>query len=439
MNRQGWSRACVSAAASLVFGLSASGVQAAEGDSLSLKLASALRSDRLFVRAGVIFVKIKTKSGDTRDVTGPVISTQELKNAFYNKTEDDAELAAVLAKYPDVNFNVRPGVARPIDVLYEAASRQPNPSPGFPDNVAGKLFDVGASSGGVKQSILLLTDYLEANNLPGIGTPAGITGTASPETGTAGISLGYYLTDDYTWVVESYVLAAPLSTSVSIRGQAADIDQGQVAKDAQGNVTYHPIAINGQKIITSKLLPPSILLGRYWGDKDWKFRPYTGVMGMYAIFYDTKATQSLNSYVGGSNPGDTTVSIKNAFGAGPVIGFKYQYDDTWHASFNLGHIKLKTVATLTTRNTFIKSGDAILGDLGAISGLIGTGEQAYGAVGCAFGVTCDLVRQNGGLTSLISKGIANERGSSNSLGTYVRKTETELTNTIFMLSVGRTF
>jgi outer membrane protein len=430
MNRQGWSRACVSAAASLVMGLTAVGARAEGGDTLSLKIASALRSDRLFVRAGAIFVKIKTKSGDTKDITGPVITTQELKNVFYNKTDDDGELAAILAKYPTVNFDVLPGTARPIDVLYEAFSRQPDPQPGRPNKVFGGILDETFG-------LPLLTKYLDANGLDGIGTPPGISGVASPETGTAGVSLGYYLTDDHTWLVETYVLAAPLSTSVSIRGQAPVLGSAnQVEEDANGNVKYRPIAIDGQKIITSKLLPPSLMLGRYWGDKTWKFRPYTGAMAMYSIFYDTKATQTLNSYVGGSNPGDTTVSIKNTFGVGPVLGFKYQHDDTWHASLNVGHVKLKTVATLTTRNTFIKSGDAILKDLGAIGGLIGTGEKAYTDPGCSLGVSCKVVVANGGLTSLISKGVAAERGSSN-LGTYVRKTETELTSTIFMLSVGR--
>lgn len=440
MNRQGWSRVCVSAAALLLLGLPAVGARAEEGDSLSLKIANALRSDRFFVRAGGIFVKIKTKSGDTKDVTGPVITTQELKDVFYNKTDDDAELAAILAKYPNVNFNVLPG-ARPIDILYDVASRQPDPQPGLPNKVVGGLLDAGSPSqnGTDAKGLPLLTRYLDDNNLTGIGTPPGITGVAAPETGTAGLSLGYYLTDDYTWLVETYVLAAPLSTSVSIRGQAPVLGRTNVVvRDAEGNVQYRPIAIDGQKIITSKLLPPSVLLGRYWGDKAWKFRPYTGAMAMYSIFYDTKATQTLNSYVGGSNPGDTTVSIKNAFGIGPVLGFKYQHNDAWHASLNVGHVKLKTVATLTTRNTFIKSGDAILKDLGAISGLIATGESAYTSSGCSLGVACEFVVANGGLTTLISKGVAADRGASN-LGTYVRKTETELTNTIFMLSIGRSF
>jgi outer membrane protein W len=445
MNRLGWSQACVSAAVSLVLGLTAAGARAeSSDDSLSLKIASALRSDRLFVRAGVIFAKIKTKSGDTKDVTGPVISTNDLKNVFYSPAlanepllpgetfPGDTILEALIKKYPSVNFDVNGN--RPIDNFYELGSRdidstKPDGSPNYHGAFLYETAGIG-----------VLTKTLDATGSIGLGTPPGITGVASPETGTAGISLGYYLTDDYSWVVETYVLAAPLSTSVNIRGQVPKITAKNVVEtDSDGNVVYRPIAINGQKIITSKLLPPIVMLGRYWGDKNWRLRPYTGVAGMYAFFYDTKATQALNSYVGGSNPGDTTVSIKNTFGYGPVLGLKYSFDDTWHASLNVGHVKLKTVATLTTRNTFFKTGDAILSEFGEASTKIADGESAF-VKSCVVPQTaaCDVARANGGLTTLISKAVSNERGSSN-LGTFVRKTETELTNTIFMLSVGRTF
>ncbi|HEX5371117.1 MAG TPA: OmpW family outer membrane protein [Aquabacterium sp.] len=423
MNRFGWSRACVSAAVCVAMTMAAGVVRAEDGgeDSLSLKIAKALRSDRLFVRAGGIYVKIKTKSGDTYDVTGPVMTTAELENVFYNNTPDDAELTALLAKYPNVDFTH--GVDRPIDVFYTLFSRQVSGS--VPD---GFLLDPTFG-------LPLLTNYLRSQNLVGIGTPPGITGAASPEAGTAGVSLGYYLDDDYKWLVESYILAAPISTSVSVRGTAPNLTGGGT----------HPIAINGAKIITTKIVPPLVMFGRYWGDKSAKFRPYTGVAAMYAMFMDTKATQTLNNYVGGSNPGDTTVSLKNAFGMGPVVGMKYQYDDKWHASLNVGLVKLKTQATLTTRNTYIASGAAILNDLGAISEKIATGEGVYGTpAGSGPALARDVVVRNGGLVTMITKGVIADRfaagqGDGKTLGTYVRKTDTELTNTIFMFSVGRTF
>jgi outer membrane protein len=442
MIRSRWWRAGVGLSVSMMCAMTAATAQAEPAkDTLSLKIASALRSDRLFMRAGAIYVNIKTKSGDTRDVTGPVIKTSELKNLFRLDGVSDAELDAFVKKYPGVNFSYRPVSGNDLPATTGDTVANNVAYNAFISNDQGTVGGLVRTLNGDPLGFQLLTQYLESIGSNGIGTPAGITGKASPEAGTAGISLGYFLDDEYKWTVESYVLAAPLSTSVSINGRARDVKPG-----GEGVLldTTHPIAIDGQKIITSKLLPPTVILGRYWGDKDAFIRPYTGAMAMYAVFFDTKATPVLNDYVGGSNPGDTTVSIKNAFGAGPVLGFKMNLNDTWHMSLNVGHVKLKTVATITTRNTFIRSGSGITNDLGQISALIAQGEQLFNANSCTlftdvgFQDTCGFVTANGGLTTLVSKGVAAERGSKN-LGTYVRKTDTELRNTIYMLSVGRSF
>lgn len=431
MNRSVWSRVGVSAAVSLMMAVGAGAAQAAEGDeSLSLKIASALRSDRLFMRAGAIYVNIKTKSGDTYDVTGPVVTTQELLDVFKGPVDRYVDQGIDLTSTTTDGTSYTAEENFPFLFDRTSGSIDPN-SPVFYGS--GTLIHS-------QYGIPLLTSYLQANNIGGIGTPPGVTGVASSQAGTAGISLGYFLGDDHTWAVETYVLAAPVSTSVSIRGSTTRIDEFR----GSGEVT-RPIAINGQKVITSKLVPPVVMLGRYWGAKEAKFRPYTGAMAMYAIFVDAKATDALNTYVGGSNPGDTTVSIKNAFGLGPVAGFKYQLTDNWHASLNIGHVKLKTVATLTTRNTVITSDSAITKDLGAISDKIQTGDSVYSpGDGCLEESTCQIVAQNGGLASLIMKGIIADRaaagtGDGRTLGTFVRKTDTTLANTIFFMSVGRSF
>lgn len=410
MNRLVWPRTSLCAAVSLLMTLGAGAAQAAGDDnSLSLKIASALKSDRVFVRAGVIYVKIKTKAGDTQDVTGPVVTYDELANVglkdasnysnldltFPGAPLGDADLAAFTREQVrDAAFNPEGGILQ-------------DPTAGIP----------------------AVLKYMRDNGLTGIGTPPGIKGVASDETGTAGISLGYYLDEEYKWAVEAYILAKPPSTSVRVQGTTKPFGEPE-----------RPILINGAKIITSKLLPPLVMLGRYWGDKDSTFRAFTGAMGMYAMFYDTKATETLNTYVGGSNPGDTTVSIKNTFGMGPVLGFKYQFADAWHASLNVGHVKLRTTAKLVTRNTSITSQSQIIQDLGGISEPINAGESIYrpNTPGCLDPLFCDFVARNGGLTTILMKAIAGDRGQSN-LGTYVRETKTELTNTIFMLSVGRTF
>lgn len=421
MNRSVWSRAGIGAAVSVLMAMGAGSAHAAEAgdDSLSLKIASAVNSSRVFVRAGAIGVSIKTKSGETYDVTGPVITREELRNLFLGMT--DEQKAQVIQLRPE--FAGNPTAA-----------------------INGVINAVTGSSG--TELLLARMDPAGDENPQGLdiaalGTPPGIKGVASKQTGTLGISLGYFLSDDHTWVVEAYVLAAPLNTSVSATGR------GTYQEDpATGDIILRPFGLEGQKIITSKLLPPVVNFGRYWGAKDAKFRPYTGLLASYAMFFDVKATDALNNYVGGSNPGDTTVSLKNAFGVGPVVGFSYRFLDDWHASLNIGSVKLKTQATLTTRNTLITKNSGAVWDYGAsspddfqgsISGDIYVGENAYRVGGTGGSATTrDIIAYNGGLTALVSKGVAAARGQSN-LGTYVRKNETTLTSTIFMLSVGRSF
>ncbi len=445
MNCSVWSRACVSAAVALTVTLGAGTARAEEGDSLSLKIASALRSDRLFMRAGVILINIKTKSGETKDVSGPVITKAELypgaidatnaatlaatsHGVFYNKTEDNDQLQAIVDRYKSGGVSFASPGDSDYNILYTLFSRQ-DPTGNRQDNGefgSGALLSNQSGLGTVYH-------YLDDNKLSGVGTPSGITGIAAPVAGTAGISVGYYLDDEYKWLVETYVLAAPVYSSVKAHGRASNYAVAGT----------HAIGIDGVKVITTKILPPTVLFGRYWGAKDAKFRPYTGVMAMYAIFADTKATDAFNTYAGGSNPGDTTVSIKNAFGLGPVVGMKYQFNDTWHASLNVGAVKLKTQATLTTRNTYIGSDSAILKDLGGVGNAIFAGENIYNDPSCTL-IACGVVQTNGGLVSMITKGIIADRlaagtGDGKSLGTYVRKTDTELNNTILFLSVGRTF
>lgn len=336
--------------------------------SFSLRLATALR-ERTFMRAGVISVNVKTTSGDAYDVTGNVINKNDITNAAPNS----------------------------------GLPRAPSNLPGT--GVQGGMITAGNT----------LDQAMTDLGITGLGTPAGIKARADDTIGTLALSMGYYLSDDYTWVVEAFVLAAPLKSKIYGDGV---------------NVTGKPNGVNGKHILDTKLLPPTVLFGRYWGDKTAKFRPYTGVMAMYAFFFDSKATTGFNEYVGGRTPGDTSVSIKNAFGVGPSIGFKLQLDDTWHISMNVGSVKLKTEATLTTRNTTITTNSAVIQDypqdiIDAINVTKGTFDQQ------------NYYRTRGGSVTVFMNGLATARGGS--LGTYVRKADTTLTNTVMMLSVGRSF
>jgi outer membrane protein len=425
MNRNVWSRTALALAVTALATLMPGMAQAEEEPSLSLRLANALRPDKFYMRAGVIAVKIKTKSGDTKDVTGPVITKEEMVNAF--------AAGKTAADYPNIIWS---GYKNGDGELIE------------PEDMYTYVSDAlryDAESGSINISLVANSQRFPAN---GLGTPPGITGAASEEAGTGGISLGYFLDDEYKWAVEAYVLAAPVSSSVVASG-----------KIATGSKAGQPLSIDGTKIITTKIVPPTVMLGRYWGAKEARFRPYTGLIAMYAIFTDTRGSNFLNTYVGGSNPGDTTVSIRNAFGMGPMLGLQYRFSDNWHLSMNVGSLKLKTAAYITTRNTMITGSSLIVksGDLGAISDDLRTASSTFDTTrlsNCYNNGTspdvCQVAFKNGGVVGLLSKVIAADRaggavskgGSATAnmtQGTFVRKTDTTLDNTVFMLNVGRNF
>ena len=419
MNRSVWARAGVGAAVAVVMALGGQvTAHAAEGDPLSLKFANALRGDRLFMRAGAIYVKIKTKSGDTYDVTGPVVKTNELE-AIFGASASSADIAKATAGIyvPDVIKNTS-GVDITLSDSQKATLRT---------NVITAL---RSSTTGVP----LLIDDLSGQE--GIGTPTGLKGEAADSASTAGVSIGLYLDDEHKWAAETYILAAPISTSSIVANgtkQRPDPDTGGVLNG--------PLEIGGKKILTTKLLPPTVILGRYWGDKNARLRVFTGGMATYAMFYDTKATDYLNSYVGGSNPGDTTVSLKNTFGLGPTLGFRYKITDDWHASLNIGHVKLKTQATIATRNTMFNLNTKAIQDLGMpLLDTITTAEGRYAVEGGTAGTFAarQVIAANGGVSGTVMKAVASYRGQEN-LGTYVRKNDLTLTSTLFMLSVGRSF
>lgn len=402
MNRSVWSKVGVCAAVSALTTLSCGSVFAEDepADSLSLKIAGAIKPDRFFVRGGVIYVKVKTKSGDTYDVTGPVATRDELLSVF-----------------------TTPESLRAIDVTGSTRTQA----------------QVGASLRNAIRGIPLITNQMQALGVDSLGTPEGIKGEAGKGMGTAGISLGYFFDDNQNWLAETYVLAAPLTSSVTAR-------TGLVTREDPdtGETFTRPLLIDGRKIITTKLLPPTLMLGRYWGNKTSPFRLYTGAMATYAIFFDTKASDYLNTYQGGSKPGDTSVSIKNSFGLGPLVGFKYQINDSWHASLNVGHVKLKTTATITTRNSTFDLNTPALQDLGAISDTLYAAEFNYGPDGGA-GSAADraVIAANGGVSAMVTKAVLAARNPDVPVdqlnSTYVRKTDVSLTNTLFFLSIGRSF
>lgn len=355
-----------------------------------------LLRDRAFMRLNYIHANVKTTSGDAYDVTGPVVGKDDIGRYLGTGSGYQSMF------YRQATFG-------------SGTTRIPN----------GQYSQVQlALTNGLNSD--LAAGYCPTTSNVGLGTPCGVRARSAATVGTPAISVGYYLDDAQNWVAEAFLLALPLKADIEGQG-----DNG----------------INGKKILSTKILPPTAVLGRYFGDKDARVRPFVGLGGSYAIFFDTKSTQTLDDYQGGR----TAVSVKNAMGFGPFFGVKAQLDDDWHISLNIGKLSYRTEATLTTYNTRITSESVIVNDYGprtsyantvAIDGTVGalplwvapasggTPQVAGYSVGSQVGpltaLMCDLARAKYG---------NNECNH----GTFVRKQKTKLDNTLFMFSVGRRF
>ncbi len=372
------------------------GVQAGTlQDTIFAKVDSA-SANRMFVRLHYINVNVKTTAKDAYDVTGPVLAKGDID--ALGAAQGSGEF---ISSFVIKNTLLEAPWANSVG-LFDGANGVFGPN--------GDAVATGCSS------------YKF-----GLGTPCGIKAKGQATAGTLAVSAGYYLNDARDWSAEAFLLAAPVEADVYGDGKNQ---------------------INGRKIISTKLLPPIVMLSRYFGDSTSALRPFVGLALSYAVFYDTKATATLNDYQGGGTPGDTTVRIKNAFGAGGFLGFKYEpKDSSWSVGFSAGKIRFKTEATLTTNNTTIKDSSAVLKDYGpwfqfAVAGgsriinsgggLIAVadndpvGYKANQEVGVTEALMCDLARFKYGSTSC-------------NMGTYVRKASNVLDNTMLMFHVGRVF
>jgi outer membrane protein W len=324
--------------------------------------AEPLLRERMFMRLNYIRANVKTTSSDVRD-DRPVAVAQDFKDP--------------LGRTPKTPF---------------LTTQDRN-------SYRGPIFD--AFDAGIKADVQQFGYTCEAT---GLGTPCGTRARAQSMIGTPAISIGYYLDDEQSWAVEAVVLGKPVD--VTIQGDG-------------------PSGLNGKDIVKLKMLPPIVSFNHYFGARGDRIRPYAGVLGSYAVFYDVRATSTLNDFVGGQNPGDTSVHINNTFGWGGMLGARAEVNDDWHMAFSVGKVRFKTEATLVTRNTVITGNSPVLQDYGpkvqeAIKG--GDGTIAGGTTQ----IMCDLARAKYGNTSC-------------NHGQFVRTASTAMDTTLFMLSLGRTF
>lgn len=352
--------------------------------------------ERVFWRLNTVYASTKTKSGDAYDVTGNVIDLATLQAM-------NAALQAI-----DTNPSTT-SLSAPDRAVYARLKAQ------YGQAIVG----LSASGTGVRA---------DDPNATGLGTPRGIKARAG-NGATLAFSVGVFLDDKKSWAAEALLLGLPMDVSVYGDG-----------------VTQRgtPNGLSGKEIIKTKLLPPTAILGRYFGDQNSAFRPYAGVGAMYAVFFDTKPTAELNAYQGGQSLSDTSVSIKNAFGVGPFLGIEAKFGDGWQARFNIGHVRLKTEATLITKNTVITSTSAVTKDYGpnvttAIE--VGDGFDSTTVGGAPLYPNGFTTRLMSDYANYKATGAVPGPGVSGTatLGTFVRKQKTTLDNTIMMLSVGREF
>lgn len=334
--------------------------------------------ERMFMRLGYITANVKAQSSDATDMTGPVL------------TRADLELARTYAATLAPDDELHPSkFARP------ATTWNPifNPLIGRPGRPE-ETFIPELMPGG-----------------PGLGTPAGIKAKVG-EGRTVALSMGYWLTEDFKWALEAFLLAQPLDVKIYASGSTA---QGV------------PLSIDGQHIISTKMLPPLAVLSRHFGQPGDRVRPFLGLGATYAVLYGERTTRLYDTYVGGK----TSVTIDNAFGVGPFAGLAGKLSDNWHVNVQVGQIKLKTSAVLTSRNTFITSASSVTSDFPG-------GEEGFpGAVSAGQRYDPDIVTK---MMKLVLRARNQANGTNHTdFGSYSRKQTQQLRSTIVNVSLGYSF
>lgn len=381
-------------------------------ESLALSMSKGIR-DRMFWNLQVVSAKTKTKSEEPRDITGPVLLIKDV-----GSPGDYGDLATLSSK-----DNLLGYLSRQIDQIYANAPDPLNLSASDQAAVDGLDVKLQLYANQVVDPLTsgLLVDYANGNSniADGLGTPKGIKAKAGDPSPTVALSVGYHLDDSNKWAVEALLLGAPLNVSVYGAGQRSG---------SSGD-----FGITGREVIKTKMLPPLVKFGYTIGDRDWIVRPYVGIAAMYAIFFDTKSTKDFSVYQGGA----TSVSIKNSFGVGPMLGLSSGdlSESGWRVGVSVGKIRLKTEATLVTRGTMISSDSAVTNDYGPlVNAAIDAGEGAVNSTNRQYfpnGFTTELIKDLAAFKAT--------KGGDGTLGTFVRKQKSTLDNTIFMLSVGRSF
>ena len=257
-----------------------------------------------------------------------------------------------------------------------------------------KLNDASGNVRDMSGPVLRATDHpilpLLAPGVDAFGTPEGVTVDVKNAVSLFG-SLGRFL-DDH-WAVEGLLLAVPFR------------------HDIHGAGTIERLG----KVATVKQLPPTLILHRYFGDFDARFRPSIGIGLNYTKFFEAKATPALEAYTGGR----TRIKMKPSWGLGLFAGGQYRISDRLHVKLTLGYVRVRTTATLTTTDTMLSGSSPVLDDYPYPVNQIPTDPVAREA-----------------MDNLIDQ-VAADRGGS--LGTFKREIRSKLDPYVVLLSVGYSF
>ncbi|MFC5431322.1 OmpW family protein [Paraburkholderia denitrificans] len=183
------------------------------------------------------------------------------------------------------------------------------------------------------------SDPLKIDSVAGFPVNASLPGTGASigNADTAGVSLGYFITDNIAAEAE---LGIPPKFDLSGSGSLSSFG----------------------KIGEARLWAPALLLKYYFNKADSKFRPYLGVGATYTWFTGDKitnnnltgtigyaGTQALAPYGVTPSPGaQTSVTTTNSWAPVFSAGFNYNFTKHWFAGFSLSYIPVNVTAKLDT-------------------------------------------------------------------------------------------
>jgi outer membrane protein len=113
--------------------------------------------------------------------------------------------------------------------------------------------------------------------------------------------------------------------------------------------------LEGIAVGETKHLPPTVSLQYYFGEKDWRFRPYLGLGLNYTLFFsekvDGRLVDTLNTlptvaHLGGIRSVD--MELKDSLGLAAQAGVDVQVKDNWYLNAALWYMDIETTAKLKT-------------------------------------------------------------------------------------------